>query len=220
MAEGGTEPRAKPRGYVAVFLRETPVGRLRLARIYCKRSNWLKPILGTGQNRRAVIRRRLALDRVITVSDGRETVAILGFWMDGRGATEIRAADLFDRAAIWSSLLRILLFRVATSHLKRGEVYVESLWVKPSHRRLGLAHRLIERLEGRAREARQSRIRLYVDPANDVAVALYRSCGFAETQRFNLPVVGRVLGYERLAVLEKPLPVAPATAQRKIERPA
>ena len=71
--------------------------------------------------------------------------------------------------------------------LKGGTSYAEvkRLWVAPSARRLGLARRLMEALEARARTLDLATLRLDTNSALPEAEALYRTTGWTEIDRFN-----------------------------------
>ena len=59
-----------------------------------------------------------------------------------------------------------------------GELYLDSLAVKPEYRRRGIARRLINATQQRATRLGLFRVGLLVDCGNDDGLALYRSCGF------------------------------------------
>lgn len=71
--------------------------------------------------------------------------------------------------------------------LKGGADFAEAkrLWVAPSARGLGLAKRLMARIEDIARELGISIIRLDTNRALPEAVALYRNSGWTEIERYN-----------------------------------
>ena len=54
--------------------------------------------------------------------------------------------------------------------------------VAATHRRQGLARRVVEKLVGRARRREMSELRVLTDTPWTSAVELYRACGFAEIE--------------------------------------
>lgn len=68
-------------------------------------------------------------------------------------------------------------------HGSWGEV--KRLWVAPAARGLGLATRLMARIETTARELGMDRLRLDTNAALPEAVAMYRGAGWTEIPRFN-----------------------------------
>ena len=62
---------------------------------------------------------------------------------------------------------------------------VKRLWVSPAARGLGLATRLMARLEEGARDLGIGMLRLDTNSALPEAVALYRNSGWTEIERFN-----------------------------------
>lgn len=66
---------------------------------------------------------------------------------------------------------------------RTGEV--KRMYVDPGFRRQGLARRLLEALEGAAREIGYARVRLDTGWAQPEAHGLYRSAGYAEIPAYN-----------------------------------
>ncbi|WP_349979435.1 helix-turn-helix domain-containing GNAT family N-acetyltransferase [Shimia sp. SDUM112013] len=62
---------------------------------------------------------------------------------------------------------------------------IKRLWVSPSARGLGMAHRLMHRVEEVARDLGITTLRLDTNSALPEAVALYRNTGWTEIDRFN-----------------------------------
>ncbi|SFP97614.1 Acetyltransferase (GNAT) domain-containing protein [Roseivivax halotolerans] len=62
---------------------------------------------------------------------------------------------------------------------------IKRLWVSPEARGAGLARRLMDALENRARDLGMSTLRLDTNSALPEAVALYRNSGWSEIPRFN-----------------------------------
>jgi GNAT superfamily N-acetyltransferase len=62
---------------------------------------------------------------------------------------------------------------------------IKRLWVSPAARGIGLARRLMEAAEGRARELGVAVLRLDTNSALPEAAALYRKTGWREIARFN-----------------------------------
>jgi GNAT superfamily N-acetyltransferase len=62
---------------------------------------------------------------------------------------------------------------------------VKRMWVSPVHRGVGLGRRLLAHLEGEARRAGRRRIVLDTNASLTEAINLYRSCGYAPTDRYN-----------------------------------
>jgi ribosomal protein S18 acetylase RimI-like enzyme len=59
------------------------------------------------------------------------------------------------------------------------------MWIAESARGLGLGRRLLEHLEGLAREHGSTTARLETGDVLDEAIALYRSAGYEEVEPFN-----------------------------------
>ena len=59
-----------------------------------------------------------------------------------------------------------------------GELYLDSLAVKPQYRRHGIARRLVEATGQRAATVGLPQVGLLVDCGNEDGMAFYRSCGF------------------------------------------
>jgi ribosomal protein S18 acetylase RimI-like enzyme len=62
---------------------------------------------------------------------------------------------------------------------------LKRMWVSESVRGLGLGRRLLSELEGRAREAGSSAVRLETNGSLTEAIGLYRSSGYREVPAFN-----------------------------------
>jgi DNA-binding MarR family transcriptional regulator/GNAT superfamily N-acetyltransferase len=62
---------------------------------------------------------------------------------------------------------------------------VKRMWVAPEARGLGLGRRLLREVEGRARKAGVTTLRLETNRALTEAIALYRQTGFVEVAPFN-----------------------------------
>jgi DNA-binding MarR family transcriptional regulator/GNAT superfamily N-acetyltransferase len=62
---------------------------------------------------------------------------------------------------------------------------LKRMWVAPSVRGLGLGRRILGELEGRAREAGASIVRLETNRGLTEAIALYRASGYEEVDAFN-----------------------------------
>ncbi len=62
---------------------------------------------------------------------------------------------------------------------------VKRLWVSPSARGLGLAHRLMDAIESAARSLGVRILRLDTNSALPEALHLYRGSGWSEIERFN-----------------------------------
>jgi DNA-binding MarR family transcriptional regulator/ribosomal protein S18 acetylase RimI-like enzyme len=66
-----------------------------------------------------------------------------------------------------------------------GPSEVKRMWVAESARGLGIGRRLLEKLEGLARERGARAVRLDTNKSLVEAIAMYRSAGYAEALRFN-----------------------------------
>ena len=73
----------------------------------------------------------------------------------------------------------------AVKHHPSGATDVKRMWLAESARGLGLGRRLLERLEGLAREHGSVEVRLETGDVLTEAIALYRSAGYAEVAPFN-----------------------------------
>jgi ribosomal protein S18 acetylase RimI-like enzyme len=69
--------------------------------------------------------------------------------------------------------------------LDDGHAEIKRMWVAGSARGLGIARRLLGELEARAAAAGRHTIRLDTNGTLTEALALYRSAGYAEVERFN-----------------------------------
>ena len=70
-------------------------------------------------------------------------------------------------------------------HHGGGVADAKRMWVAPEARGLGVGRRLLAELERHAREAGVHTIRLETNRALSEAIALYRSSGYQEVERFN-----------------------------------
>ena len=93
----------------------------------------------------------------------------------------IRPRGVFLLAEVGSAALGC----VGLKTLAPGVGEVKRLWVAPQARGLGLARRLMQRLEDSARELGLSTLRLDTNSALPEAAALYRATGWAEIARYN-----------------------------------
>ena len=73
----------------------------------------------------------------------------------------------------------------AVKHHPGGVTDIKRMWVAESARGLGLGRRLLEHLEGIARERGSHEARLETGDVLGEAIALYRSAGYAEVPPFN-----------------------------------
>jgi ribosomal protein S18 acetylase RimI-like enzyme len=64
---------------------------------------------------------------------------------------------------------------------KAGRAHIVSMWVAPEVRRQGLGRRLIEAVEGWARQQQFSELLLHATETNQPAIELYLRCGFVLT---------------------------------------
>ncbi len=62
---------------------------------------------------------------------------------------------------------------------------IRRMWISPSSRGLGLGRRLLAHLEGQARRAGRSRVVLDTNGSLTEAIAMYESCGYVPTARYN-----------------------------------
>jgi ribosomal protein S18 acetylase RimI-like enzyme len=62
-----------------------------------------------------------------------------------------------------------------------SSIELVSMWVSPSHRRAGIAAKLVQSVLGWARETDATTVDLWVTRGNDAAVRLYEAVGFRET---------------------------------------
>ena len=60
-----------------------------------------------------------------------------------------------------------------------GFCFVDDLWVNPDYRRMGIAEKLMQKVEDIAKEKGHYGLRLYVSTANDAGIALYEKCGYS-----------------------------------------
>lgn len=67
----------------------------------------------------------------------------------------------------------------------KGYAEIKRLWVSPSARGMGLAKRLMSKIETRARDLGITTLRLDTNSALPEAVAMYRNAGWTEIDRFN-----------------------------------
>lgn len=83
-----------------------------------------------------------------------------------------RVYMLAERDGAWLGM-------AAGLRLEDGLAELQAMWVAPEARRLGAGQRIIESVCAWAREAGAKRIVLWVNAANEPALALYARCGFA-----------------------------------------
>ena len=94
---------------------------------------------------------------------------------------------LFARQEIWIvdgplGPLASLALEVEPDH-----IVIWSVAVLPAYQGKGLGRRLLEFAEARSRELRRPEIRLFTNAKMVRNIALYRSLGYAETRREELP---------------------------------
>jgi len=73
----------------------------------------------------------------------------------------------------------------AVKHHPGGVTDIKRMWVAESARGLGLGRRLLEHLEGIARDRGSHEVRLETGDVLGEAIALYRSAGYREVDPFN-----------------------------------
>lgn len=73
----------------------------------------------------------------------------------------------------------------AVAELTDGVAEIKRMWIRPSWRGLGLAPRLLDHLEGRARSGGHQVVRLDTNDTLSEAIALYRSRDYREIDRYN-----------------------------------
>jgi ribosomal protein S18 acetylase RimI-like enzyme len=73
----------------------------------------------------------------------------------------------------------------AVKHHPGGITDIKRMWIAPSARGVGLGRRLLEHLEGLAREHGSREVRLETRDVLGEAIALYRSAGYVEVEPFN-----------------------------------
>ena len=59
-----------------------------------------------------------------------------------------------------------------------GYLFVDDLWVNPSYRKMGIAEKLMHKIESLAKQQGYYGLRLYVDTINDAGISLYKKCGY------------------------------------------
>lgn len=94
---------------------------------------------------------------------------------------------LFASQEIWivdgpSGPIASLALEVEPDHL-----VIWSVAVLPEHQRKGMGRRFLEFAEARSRELKRPEIRLFTNAKMVRNIALYRSLGYAETRREDLP---------------------------------
>lgn len=89
---------------------------------------------------------------------------------------------------------------VALMPLVDGVGELDVMYVAPSHRRMGLAGRLLATLEDHARNVHLSAVRLRAGDPQPEAMAFYRAAGFTP-----IPPFGRWVGDDTARCLEKQL---------------
>jgi ribosomal protein S18 acetylase RimI-like enzyme len=62
---------------------------------------------------------------------------------------------------------------------------IKRMWISPDSRGLGVGRRLLSALEDHCREAGRQRVVLDTNGTLREAIALYRSCGYVEIERYN-----------------------------------
>ena len=63
-----------------------------------------------------------------------------------------------------------------------GFLFVDDLWVNPTYRKMGIAEKLMQKIEDLAKERGYFGLRLYVDIANNAGISLYKKCGYSNQQ--------------------------------------
>jgi GNAT superfamily N-acetyltransferase len=73
----------------------------------------------------------------------------------------------------------------ALQYLDGDTAEIKRMWVDGACRGAGLGRRLVGQLEALARQAGRSRVLLDTNDSLSVAIAMYRSCGYSATGRYN-----------------------------------
>jgi DNA-binding MarR family transcriptional regulator/GNAT superfamily N-acetyltransferase len=68
--------------------------------------------------------------------------------------------------------------------------YIKRMWISPGVRGLGLGRRLLRELESAAKERGETTVRLETNRALPEAIAMYRTSGYREVERFNDEIYG------------------------------
>ena len=63
-----------------------------------------------------------------------------------------------------------------------GFLFVDDLWVNPDYRKIGIAKKLMQKVEYLAKEKDYYGLRLYVAADNDAGISLYKKCGYDNKQ--------------------------------------
>ena len=63
-----------------------------------------------------------------------------------------------------------------------GYLFVDDFWVNPNYRKMGVAEKLMQKIENLAKEQGCFGLRLYVDTTNHAGISLYEKCGYTNQQ--------------------------------------
>jgi len=85
---------------------------------------------------------------------------------------------------IWNSMVAL-----NSRETKKDEFYITHIAVHPDHRRLGVAHELMEWAESLAKQNGSRKCSLVVDIDNTAAYALYQSLGYQVTETEETPLL-------------------------------
>ena len=94
-----------------------------------------------------------------------------------KGLLDTYAMKVHDKFVGYTSAVYIPKIGIAGNN---GFYFVDDLWVNPSYRRMGIAEKLLQKVEDTAKEKGYYGLRLYVNTENDAGIALYEKCGYGD----------------------------------------
>lgn len=108
---------------------------------------------------------------------------------------------------MWGALRSMFTLSLLDHQIGRGEGYITDVAVLHAYQRRGIARALLMHAEDDARRRQRQYLGLYVSATNAPAIALYRSCGFADASVRNSWVAGWILRQRSWIYMRKELTI-------------
>ena len=148
------------------------------ARLYCEAfCAKLAPFLGPLDRAAAFLGRSIVPDRAFVVLKDDTLLGIAGFKVDGRGLFEPGVADFFREYGL-TAPVRMLGLALLEREEEKDCLLMDGIAVDEAARGQGVGTRLLQAIEGHARDLGKTSVRLDVIDTNPGARRLYERFGF------------------------------------------